>query len=278
LIKFNYVIQTNGTNVTDEICQYCIEENIGLGFSSDGDIEVNNEIRPFKKNVKNSGVFIERGMLKADSYNLFGGIMTVLTKYNSHNIGKNIKRWSSIFSDVSLKISPLLHNPHIKKESSDISITPYELHNCLKKLSKLHSSNLNFQWKDLNSIKDQILYLELNDLCSSRGCRFGNNLVTINQDGDIFPCTHFSNQDSFKISNINDLNDNSEIIEFTDNLKNNRFSANCDSCFLWAFCRGGCISQNLNKKYNTQKGSYTDCDYKKNLFEIVGNYILDEIC
>jgi len=171
----------------------------------------------------------------------------------------------------------LLHNPHISKDSLNISVTPTELSKSLITLSRLHKKIPNFQWKDLTSIRDQIVKLELNDLCSSRGCRFGNNLISINQDGDVYPCTHLSDQVSYKISNIKNINYNSEIIQFTDKIKKHKFAENCESCFLWAFCRGGCISQTLNRKFNDQKESYTDCDYKKLLFKTVGDYILDDI-
>ncbi len=269
--NIKYCIQTNGTLLNQHISEYLASENIGVGISSDGTPEVNSSLRT---GCYSESINIESAIESSIYNGIFGGIISVLTKLNLE-FEKYSEYWTSQYGDISVKMSPLLYIEEAKSNAISLSPSKQEIKELLSKLCEVHETNTKFTWQDYISTYEQLLFLELNDLCTSRGCRAANNFIAINKNGDVYPCTHLFSFPDMRITSIYDANSKQKIVDFISKSKSMIVNdCHSSSCSLWPFCRGGCLSQELSKS-NGEKHNY--CYYRKELFSVVAQSILRNI-
>lgn len=253
-------IQTNGTLVTDEWCDFFKENNINIGFSLDGPDFINGKYRK-KWSGKSAHSSIMKGLRKLHENGIKPGLLCVLTKDSLqypdelfqfflenefHSIGFNIEEIENENTFSSLK--PEGGNHDVTKEIKDL-------------YSKFISRFFDLWFPHRQSIKlrefEDIIYIIDRKLQGIDHVRTPDELkrlgiVTIQKNGNITTYSpEFAGAKSEKYSNFivgNIMTDNFEDILNNENFKyissevDKRIDSCKTSCEYFDVCGGAYIS------------------------------------
>ena len=132
----------------------------------------------------------------------------------------------------------------------------------------------------LNNLKER----SNNSYCISNGCKGGINLISIDMNGDIYPCEmmDYANVKIGSIYQNQGLSTNKNLVnQIKKSKKTNIFFKNkvnkeCSSCPWFYFCQGGCTSRVV---YSEGKMKYdeVECVFNKAMYEKIVNHILKNI-
>jgi uncharacterized protein len=120
--------------------------------------------------------------------------------------------------------------------------------------------------------------------CISNGCKGGINLLSIDMNGDIYPCEMMDYKD-VKIGSIykdGKLSSNKDLTRLINQSKKNntyfkkKINKECKTCPWQYFCKGGCTSRIL---YSNEKMTYdeTECEFNKVIYERIIDEMLKNI-
>lgn len=104
------------------------------------------------------------------------------------------------------------------------------------------------------------------------GCGAGNYLISVNADGEVYPC-HFMMKPHLSMGNI--FSDKNEVIISNGNEHANNMNIknieDCKSCEYKYFCGGGCRANSYNGKGEIRKSN--DCKFYKSYYDnIIGEF------
>ncbi|MFQ9249105.1 MAG: radical SAM protein [Clostridium paraputrificum] len=263
--KFNFMIQTNGTLITEEFAKFFYDNKFLVGVSLDGSKEIHNLNRI---NYSGNG-----------SYN---DVMKGIALLKKHNVDFNIL--VVVTSALSKKIESCYKFLR-KNEFNYIQFIPF-----IEALDDCDSNNLNFaltskQYKNymknlfdmwyedvskgnMVSIRyfDNILGLFLGqdyEACDMRGICSCQHIIE--SDGRVYPCDFYT-YEKYSIGNIFDESfDNMHEKEITRNFIIESVSKDkkCETCKYIYLCRGGC----KRHREITEDNSYKFCEASYNFFE-----------
>lgn len=263
-------IQTNGTNIPDELLDFCSQYDIHIGISIDGPPNITNKVRQFE-NGEGIAEILETNIKRIQSRLKNNNIscLCVITR-NSINeaseifnylIGHNIKDISILplyndFSSINEDKSIIPKNSEMAKFSIEIIDLWF---NELLKGNEICIPNFQIWIWNLLSSNSEIIFQ-----CSSC-CGVGETMAFIDTNGDIYPCGPLSYYEETKIGNLLTLEiDKCNISKIVERLQpfSQRIVPGCDTCGLQALCKNGCLANSyLYFKDISKKDPY--CGYWK---------------
>lgn len=236
LKNYKNAIQTNGVLMSHDWAEFLRDEKFQVGISIDGPETIHNQLRVF-----NNGAGSHRQVMRAvellQTHGRSFGVLVVITQ-QSVKYGKDIFDFLVEHGIKSFDFKPCYGDPKY-----DVSLIDFAHMLCdvFDHLVTLDDPDIHIRTIE-GFIKN--LLGGNSGLCSQTGnC---TNLITIDHNGDIYPCDRFI-EPQFYFGNImqtplDELWDESDgAIRFRKLVSNQRIK--CNSCSYAPVCRGGCTQE-----------------------------------
>lgn len=265
-VKVNYSIQTNGTLIDSEWCEFLKENNFLVGLSIDGHSEAHNTYRlDDKGNQTFERVLTSKKLF--DQYEIEYNILCVLTEQLSNDYDKVFKFLMENKIEY-IQFIPCLDDLDAV-EKSEFALTP-------EGFSRFYDGIFD-QWiKELRnnhylSIKlfDDILNLFVTNRMTACGL-LGQCSVqyVIEGDGSVFPCDFYA-LDDYKLGNITEntlkeLFEQELVFSFISHCR--ELPTFCYDCPFKRMCNGGCMRMQ-DSIYVNEENTY--CGYQSVLQKII---------
>lgn len=260
--RFGNTMQSNGVLFTDSWADFFAENDFSIGFSIDGPEAMHNELRVFH-NGAGSHKQVMHGIKRAHNNGLKSGVLVVITK-------QSVRHAKKIFSFLvesgfkSMDFKPCYGSP-----GYDVSLLDYAQ----------FINTIFDMWVELDDPDVRIRTIEgfIRNMLGSnaQACsQTGNcaNLITIDYDGEVYPCDRFIEPD-YHFGNINltpldELYNESEgAIRFRAHIDEQRKS--CQNCSYQPVCKSGC----------TQERDYWPaeyCTHREIIIDHIRDWLIEE--
>lgn len=261
-----YSLQTNGTLLDDEWCEFFKEHNFIIGISLDGTPEMNDAYRVDKGGAPTSDKVL-RGLELLQEY---GIPLSILTTVHAANQDHPVELYNYL---VGLGAKSIQFIPIVERDNDGVterSVNP-------KKYGQFLTAVFDV-WlrRDVGSIFVQLFEVVLRKYCNLPGglCVFektcGKNLA-IEHNLDLFSCDHFIEKPGpYHLGNILDtpmieLVNSPAQIKFGNN-KHDKLTNQCKQCSVLDKCQGGCPKNRFIKSKDGQDGQNYLCEGYFNFF------------
>lgn len=233
-----YMVQTNGTLITQDFCQFFVEHNFILGVSLDGPPEIHNLYRQYPA-TQDSHDKVMEAIQRLKSYKIPFSVLSVVTRAWA---GKEVEiyRWFQ-----SHQLNQLQFIYCIPPDASD---TTFCLTN--QEYGQLNKTFFQLYWQDLCqgreiSIRfyDNLLAMlqgRMPEQCGMMG--YCPATITVEADGSLYPCDFYCS-DNWYIGNIKEMG----LKELFYHPVMQKFLVSsqkredaCTTCPVLGLCRGGC--------------------------------------
>lgn len=280
-------IQTNGTMLTDEWCEFFHENNWLVGVSIDGPQEFHDEFRRNKQGLP-SFQNVMKGINLLKKHNVEWNAMAVVNDFNAdyplefYHFFKELGCHYIQFTPIVERINPHTDGRHLASlseegegELADFSITP-------KQWGKFLCTIFD-EWvrQDVGNFYIQIFDSTLANWVGEQPgvCTMAKNCghaAVMEFNGDVYSCDHFVFPE-YKLGNIYD----NSLIEMLYSEKQLAFGYSkslslpnkCKECeFLFA-CNGGCPKDRFASTRNGEKGLNYLCNGYHQFFQHVAPYM-----
>ena len=264
--KIIFYVQTNGTLIDDEIAQFFCEHRFVVGVSIDGR-EVTNDAYRVMANGEGSLSRIMQGIKILKKWNIPFSCLAVVTSTSAMIEDYDFFVSNGIYN---IQFMPVMPQGRAEQESIAISNWIEYANQELKLFNRvlddrragipvIHSSSY--------TILKKIMFNEDHNICMRRPCGAGQNILSIDENGDIFPCDSMSGiekQYNVRFGNIRDYehaNDISSSEYFKEYVRGiQKSSMKCQDCFCKSICCGGCKSDVYNA-YGVLDRETPMCEY-----------------
>jgi uncharacterized protein len=272
--KFKNSIQTNGTRVTNEIFEFCKENNFGMGFSLDGPKELHDLTRPYKKGGSSFDKTL-KAVKKAKELGLGGGIIVVLNKFNISKLNEIYEFANE--NQINLKLNPLINAGKACSNMDDLGIGPIKYGEALVKLfDRWFEEDTSLRISPFNEYLNSFLTGKPGECTYSKSCQ--ERYIAIAPDGEIYPCGRFDGVQEFYLGNIN--TDNLEEVLYSDKRvhlqKRVERVEGCEPCEYNSICNSGCLHNAYTSTGNIDDKDFY-CESYKLLFDKIKNVVNNEI-
>lgn len=274
-IKVGIDIETNGSIITDKIAKQLYEWGISVGVSIDGTPKHQNAQRKLV-NKKNSMPSVKKGIKILQKYygDNFGGI-TVITKYNFKDIDKIIKYYIYDLGINSMKFNIVKDNPNANEKSLGLTLNEVEdFANKLCDVVEIYNSlGIKFSEGNIQLRIDNLLTRSGFSCCTSNGCKGGQTLISIDAEGDIFPCEMMDYQEvkigsiytNGKLSDSENLQKQISFAKDTNIFFKEKHIDECQRCPWHYYCKGGCTSRIYYTNNNTSIDE-VECTFNRTIY------------
>lgn len=278
--KIDNSIQTNGTLLNDEWCEFFRENNFLVGLSVDGQQEFYDEYRR-TANGKPSFLKVMQGIKLLDKHKVEWNAMAVINDFNADyphdfyqffkNIGCHYIQFAPIVERITTRKDGLTLEAGMKEGGvlADFSVTPQQWGKFL--------CNLFDEWikEDVGTVFIQIFDATLANwmgvqpgLCSlARDC---GHAGVMEYNGDVYSCDHFVYPE-YKLGNIHEKTLTemmySEQQQDFGKIKHQQLPRQCKEC-EWEFCcHGECPKNRFCKDEFGEFGLNYLCEGFRQFFE-----------
>lgn len=245
--KVSICVQTNGTLVDDEWCNFFVKNGILVGVSLDGDEELNSyRVYP---NGESSFDDVMNSIELMKKYNVQFNVLSVLTSRLSQNIRKSYRYFKS--NNLSyLQYIPCL-NPFGEKSEYAMNVDEYAAY--LNSLFKIYYNDV--MRGQMISIRQMDNYRLLAGGKSAEQCGMNGPCSTqfvVEGDGSVYPCDFYCT-DEWLLGNINELSfeelyNSKKAVEFVKS--SFIIKEECKTCEYFSLCRaGGCKRNRESEDY-----------------------------
>jgi uncharacterized protein len=284
--KFDNSMQSNATLVTEEVLDFCEQNDFNIGSSLDGPEDIHNLTRVYGKGEVQRGSFqdVWRGIQMIRKRNeeirmrtpkgqkpvhIGGGAIAILNRLN-------IGRLDEIYDffkqkGMSVKINPLIKSGRATANYEDLGIGPAEYGLALVKLFDrwFYESERGIDVDPLSTI--------LGNLMTGKpiSCNFGENcrtgFISVGPNGDVYPCGRFDGVKEYWLGNLNQV-PLAEILESRQHKmmfdRSAKTIQGCSSCDYSKICNAGC----MHNAY-MQRGQIGDKDYYCASYKILFDHL-----
>ena len=257
-----FSIQTNGTLVTDEWCEFFHHNNFLVGLSLDGSFEHNK----FRVDEKRENTFykITNTAEKLKRHKVEFNILTVLTGHCADNI-EEIYRYFRSKGFRYLQFIPCLR-PFDDDSESELYMTNEQYANYLIKCFNLYVKDyVRGQYTSVRYF-DNLMHLYLGNQTEQCGmCGHCMHQFVAEGNGNIYPCDFYCT-DEWLLGNINDENENFDTLAHCDKAieflrESLAVPEKCKLCKFYPVCRaGGCKRTRADRDYcEAYKKFFSSC-------------------
>lgn len=234
-------VQTNGYLLDQLFINFFISEGIAISTSVDGPREVHNINRLDKKGY---GTFYNTmnaiNLLKNNGINV-----SCVTVLHRHSIPM-MRKIYEFFRDnkISFRINPIVEIKDGANLYNELAITPQEYGNSMCEL---------FDWwyDDDPEIRIEPFHTIIGNFIGDQvwGCDYHGqclrSIISINPNGDIFPCGRFTTKEEFKLGSITECSSLDQVFSgdlYRSLCKRDASTIDvCRDCSFGHICNGGCM-------------------------------------
>lgn len=254
--RLSISLTTNGTLITEEVLKRT-KGKINFLLSIDGNEETHDASRKYKDGRGSFNKIISKIGLLKQYQPWLGARMTILPDTVQH-LFKNVTYL------YSLGISQFLMGLAMDSEWNNKVLETYEEQ--LHKVSKFYLS----EKKSGRPIRMNLFEENEKGInCHEHewGCGAGRNTISVNTDGDIYPCSKFLGYEEFdnnelRLGNIYEGITNIKLRVKMSQITNDDFKG-CGSCNEINACMGGCPADNYFLNRDLYKPGSAHCELKK---------------
>ena len=238
-------LQTNGTLITDDWVNFFIDHEFGVGVSIDGPENIHNSNRDYKSGG-GSFLAVMQGIKTLQARGCDVHVIPVVTNATVSKakeifdffVGNGINHFA--FTPCFPKTSGLGQSP---RDHDEFTVRGEDFGRFMVEIYDL--------WMGLNNPNISIRYLKeitkmllggKPSLCIFRKSQFCYRFLTVNSNGDIYPCDSYMSRE-FLLGNLsqNTLKEVLSSPKYTEFRKNVIDVSNeCRSCSIYDTCGGGC--------------------------------------
>lgn len=267
-IKVNYVLNTNGTLVNDDIATTLASHHVSVNISIDGIGAVNDQYRRFKAGHgsfstidRNIDVFLANGCQVI--------VEATLCEHNIEHLNDLIDYVANKAVAFGRQIPLALQNLCMVSRPTRDRLA-FE-----RKVEKIANAIGYAQQKKLN-IEQGMIYFPFQVVTGNRipgvYCRGIGEEICIHPNGDIYPCGALK----IRLGNIQKVEEVFQSYQYREIV--NRVAGNipaCRGCEIEAFCAGGCAADAFEKQKDIFC-SAGNCEIDRSIFKVlVKNYLLN---
>lgn len=249
--NFRFTLTTNGMLLNDDVIEFCNEEISNVVLSLDGRKEINDFMRPTRGGIGSYDVIVPKfqnfvSKRGSKSYYLRG----TFTRKNL-DFTKDFDLMADLgFKEISIE-------PVVSPDDSEFAIREQDLPQIYEEYDKL-AVNLIERERAGKPVTFFHYMLDLNGgPCVYKrlsGCGSGTEYLAVTPQGDLYPCHQFVGNEDFKLGNIFEGIEKTEIVdEFK--MCNVYAKDKCKDCFARFYCSGGCAA-NSYQFHNTILDTY----------------------
>lgn len=245
---YNYVINTNGIGINDNLISLCKNNNILINVSLDGCLKSNIKNRFEEEKFK----LVEKNIKMLKDNKIKFVINYVITPNNIEYIEESLWYFvQNCFMEVCLMI-----NYDALWSEKDITLMKQQFEKSIPVMLKMVKNNF---------IRLSPIYNKIN--CIINGipevkCNFGKEVIVIDCDGKKYPCMSFVGNKNYEI-----VDDKQDFINTCDVKK-------CKNCEYLNLCNNNCMCRNCN--INKDSKIDVNCECEKIFIEIAKK-IVDKI-
>lgn len=253
-ITFGFSMTTNATLINEEIEEFIIKNRINTTISIDGTKETHDSNRFYSdhkgcydnvikntQKLRKSGLLIARMTVSSKNLNIFDNVEHLI------DLGFKEVAWA-----LALNLIDKNDIDYIIKEQNKLV---KRVEDCIKAEDYVRAKKYTTIYRTLKKFST--------DGISTKGCGAGNNIMTINIDGNVYPCHRFVGDDKMKLGNINSA-ESCYNPEFYENIGVGSFKQ-CENCIARNTCAGGCVNENYEYCEDLKVSPYEKCKYYKAL-------------
>lgn len=260
--KFDFTMTTNGMLINNEVENYLIDNHVSVQISIDGKKEEHDRNRfdamgrgSYDKIIMNTESMRKKYLLNARA---------TVTKDNMDLI-KIFEHLESLnFKSIPISFAQNLMDD---QDYEELIIKNTELilyfENLIKELRYTEAARMTIIWSALQKINNAgVRYLP---------CGVASNMVTVDINGDLYPCHRFVSYKEYVIGNIYCGYKGRD--RFIENL--NLYNHNqCQNCWVQNLCLGGCPNENYSNTGDIHISSEKNCKMTKKMYEdLIGVYL-----
>jgi uncharacterized protein len=238
--RVQYRTVTNCTLISDEFIELAKKYDVKVGVSIDGPKDMTNAVR---LRQDGTGAFddILAGIKKMrdNGVDVDGAVCTV-GQHNCHNPEEIV----DFFAEHGISFKPRPANILGREIQNNTTTKPGEWTDAYKKMY-YRSKLLGIENFSIHIFEENV-YTPIRDyICLRYPCGAAREVISVNPNGDVFPCDGFKGEQSFVIGNL--LNENLEDMlnkDWVCKLKNRTAKdiPRCKSCLFRAMCCSCCYS------------------------------------
>ena len=231
-----YRTEINCILVTEELINLIKEFNVSVGVSLDGPKEMTDLTRV---DINGIGAFdsIEKGIKKLRDNGIYidGAVCTI----GQHNVHYP-RQLMEFFDKIGMNFKPRPVNILGREKENHLTTNPGEWAKCFKEMHEM-KDEVDVENFSVHIFEENV-YTPIRDyICLRYPCGAARELVSVNPNGDVFPCDGFKSEKKFIMGNV--LNEKIEdMLKKTEIIKlRNRTAETIEKCSKCMF-RGMCCS------------------------------------
>lgn len=262
-----FTITTNGYLLTPEIADFLLENDFDINISLDGYAELHNKNRPLADGSPTYDVVVNNikyALKRAKALGRFRGIGLKATL-----MPDQVQEAYKVYTHLKENFTP----PVIAigfATLSDHTISKEHVDAYLKELQKIAIHELE-TFGEFNRVFFGDFILQFRDIYSGRvkphHCGAGFGSISIDVDGNIYPCQRFVTFSNFKLGDIHAFS-LIDLSKFAGQKYTPFNHEPCKSCWLKFYCRNFCYYDNMVYTGRIILPSKISCYYAKEKFKI----------
>jgi len=252
--NFRFTLTTNGIGITDEVIEWANKECHNVVLSLDGRKEVNDR---FRVDLAGNGSYdriVPKFQKLVESRGGKGYYMRGTLTHHNPDFTKDIFHMADDLGFTELSMEPVVTakgDPSgLTKEDIETVCQQYEILAKDMIRRKKDGKPITFYHYMIDLEHGPCIYKRVS------GCGVGTEYMAVTATGDLYPCHQFVNDPEYKLGNIWDGVQNTEIRdEFK--LCNVYAKPDCKNCWARLYCAGGCAANALHATGDIH-GTYED--------------------
>lgn len=235
-----YRTEINCISVTEELISLVKDFNVSVGVSLDGPKYMTDLTRV---DINGNGAYdrIEKGIKKLRDNGIYidGAVCTI----GQHNVYYP-RQLMQYFDEIGMNFKPRPVNILGREKENNLTTKPGEWFKCFKQMHEL-KDDVDVENFSVHIFEENV-YTPIRDyICLRYPCGAARELVSVNPNGDVFPCDGFKGEKKFVMGNvleekIEDMLKKPDIVK----LRNRTASSieKCSKCMFRGMCCSCCYS------------------------------------
>lgn len=235
-----YRTEINCISVTEELISLIKDYNVSVGISLDGPKEMTDQTRV---DINGQGAYdrIEKGIKKIRDNGIYidGAVCTV----GQHNVHYP-RQLMEYFDEIGMNFKPRPVNILGREKENHLTTKSGEWAKCFKEMHQM-KDEVDIENFSVHIFEENV-YTPIRDyICLRYPCGAARELVSVNPNGDVFPCDGFKGEKEFVMGNvlnekIEDMLKKPEIIKLR---SRTAYSIEkCSKCMFRGMCCSCCYS------------------------------------
>lgn len=235
-----YRTEINCVLVTEDLISLIKDYNVSIGISLDGPKEMTDQTRV---DINGIGVTdkIEKGIKKLRDNGIYiDGAVCTIGQHNVHYPEELME----YFNKIGINFKPRPINILGREKENNLTTKSGEWAKCFKEMHQMYNK-VDIENFSIHIFEENV-YTPIRDyICLRYPCGAARELVSVNPNGDVFPCDGFKNEQKFSMGNI--LNETiEEMLKKPETIKlRNRAASTikkCSKCLFRGMCCSCCYS------------------------------------